>query len=385
LKPKHEVADIINIHRNAYVEKYSPAVQVLKTLRAIQLCRTRFLGGNKSKCNCCGHQKISYNSCRNRHCPKCQATNRERWILDRESELLPVPYYHIVFTLPHHLNPLALRYPKQVYNALFRAAWGTIRQFAGDPEYLGAKTGMTAILHSWGQQLSLHPHLHCIVPAGGITTKGKWRYVQQKAKPSSRKGKYLFPQKALGKVFRAIYMRELRKQMTIDQSVAKKLFEKDWVIDARQPFKTPESVVEYLGRYTHRIAITNHRLLEVNRKTVKFKYKNYSTGRFSETMELQGVEFLRRFAQHILPHGFVRIRHYGILASRNKTVDLNLAKSELGQAEWTKTKYNWEYIAMHKLNIIPDQCPKCKEGIMMIIQTYQPERGPPFHKAASHQ
>jgi hypothetical protein len=371
------VAEIINIHLKAYVEKHSPAVQVLKTLRAIQLCRTRFLGGNKSECNCCGHQKISYNSCRNRHCPKCQATNRERWILDRESELLPVAYYHIVFTLPHHLNPLALRYPKPVYNALFRAAWGTIRQFAGDPAYLKAKTGMTAILHSWGQQLSLHPHLHCIVPAGGITAEGRWKYVQQQGKPSSRKGNYLYPKEALSKVFRAIYMKELRKQISIPGSIAKKLFEKPWVVNAEQPFKIPEFVVEYLGRYTHRVAITNHRLTDVNGTSVAFKYKNYKTGKFSETIKLTGVEFLRRFAQHILPHGFVRIRHYGILASRNKTVDLNLARSELGQAKWIKIKYNWEYIAMHKLNIIADQCPMCKEGIMIIIQTYQPKRGPP--------
>ena len=241
---------------------------------------------------------------------------------------------------------------------------------------------MTAILHTWGQQLSLHPHLHCIVPAGGITDKGKWKYVQQKDKPSSRKGKYLYPKRELSKVFRAIYMKELRKQVRVPQPIAKKLFEKRWVVDAEQPFKTPESVVEYLGRYTHKVAISNHRLLDVNGKTVRFKYKNYRTGKFSEIMELDGVEFLRRFAQHILPHGFIRIRHYGILASRNKSVDLNQAKQELGQPEWTRTKYSWQYIAIHKLNIIVDQCPKCKEGIMEMIHIYEPERGPPSFKAA---
>ena len=321
---------------------------------------------------------ISYNSCRNRHCPKCQATNRERWILDRERELLPVPYYHIVFTLPHHINTLALQYPKQVYNSLFRAAWGTIRQFGNDSKYLGAKTAMTAILHTWGQQLSLHPHLHCIVPSGGISEKGQWKFVEQKGKQSSRKGKYLYPKRALTEGFRAIFMKELRKHINIPQPVARKLFENEWVVYAKRPFTTPESVVEYLGRYTHKIAISNHRLIDVNDQTVKFSYKNYRTGRFSETMELAGMEFLRRFSEHILPHGFVRIRHYGILASRNKPVDLNQARADLNQEPWFKQTYSWDYIAIHKLNIIPDQCPKCKEGILEIIEIYESERGPPI-------
>jgi len=273
---------------------------------------------------------------------------------------------------------LALRYPKQVYHALFRAAWLTIRQFASDPKYLLAKTGMTSILHTWGQQLSLHPHLHCIVPAGGITTNGQWKFVQQKARPSSRKGRYLYPRGALSHVFRAIFIKELRKHITIPQPVARKLFENEWVVDAKQPFRTPESVVEYLSRYTHKVAISNHRLIDVDDKTVRFRYKNYRTSKFSETMELGGVEFLRRFAQHILPHGFIRIRHYGILASRNKTVELNQAKQALGESPWTRTKYSWQYIAQHKLDIIVDQCPKCKEGVMEIIQIYEPKRAPPF-------
>jgi len=202
--------------------------------------------------------------------------------------------------------------------------------------------------------------------------------VQQKDKPSSRKGKYLYPEGALSQVFRAIFMKELRKHITVPQSVGKKLFENKWVVDAQQPFKTPESVVEYLGRYTHKIAISNHRLLDVNDKTVKFRYKNYRTGKFSETMELTGMEFLRRFSQHILPHGFVRIRHYGILASRNKPLDLNQARAEFNQEPWYRQKYSWDYIAIHKLNIIPDQCPNCKEGILEIIEIYEPERGPPL-------
>ena len=222
----------------------------MRTLQAIKDCRTAKLGGHKSQCGCCDHEQISYNSCRNRHCPKCQATNRERWIAGREAELLPVPYYHIVFTLPDSLNPLALKQPVQVYNALFKAAWLTIQQFASDPKYLNAKTGMTSILHTWGQQLSLHPHLHCIVPAGGVKDDA-WKYVEQKGKVSSRKRNYLYPKCALSKVFRAIYMRELRKNVTVPQDIAKKIFNRDWVVYAKQPFKTPETVIEYLGRYTH--------------------------------------------------------------------------------------------------------------------------------------
>lgn len=380
MKPDHQVADIINIHHDAFVEKYNPCAQVLKSLNAIKICRTAALGGHKSRCRCCGYIKISYNSCRNRHCPKCQATNRERWILDRENELLPVPYYHIVFTLPHHLNTLSLQYPKQVYNTLFRSAWGTIKRFGSDPQYLGAKTAMTAILHTWGQQLSLHPHLHCIVPAGGISEKGQWKFVQQKDKPSSRKGKYLYPKSALSTVFRAIFMKELRKHVDIPQPIARKLFQNTWVVYAKQPFPGPQQVIEYLGRYTHKIAISNHRLIDVNDQTVRFSYKNYRTGKFTETMELDGVEFLRRFSLHILPHGFVRIRHYGILASRNKSQDLNLARTDLDLDPWFKQSYSWDYIAIHKLNIIPDQCPKCKEGILEIIEICEPDRGPPVQQ-----
>jgi len=347
---------------------------------AIKVCRTAVLGGHKDKCGCCGHEQISYNSCRNRHCPKCQTTNRERWILDRESELLHVPYYHIVFTLPHHLNSLALQAPKHVYNALFKAAWKTIAQFASDPKYLGAKTGMTAVLHTWGQQLALHPHLHCIVPAGGIDKNRKWKYVQQESKKSSRNGKYLYPKRALSKVFRAIFMKEVRKTIDVPQEVAKKLFEKKWVVYAKKPFLSPHIVVEYLARYTHKIAISNHRLTRVDDRWVSFNYKNYRTGANTQNMTLEGVEFLRRFAQHILPSGFVRIRHYGFLASRNKPNDLNSAKNCLGQQPWIKEKFDWQYIAETKLNIIPNQCPKCKEGLLAVIEILDPLRGPPMGK-----
>ncbi|MCP4121244.1 MAG: transposase, partial [Bacteroidetes bacterium] len=245
------------------------STHVLKTLQAIAYCRTRYMGGHKSGCKHCGTVKYHYNSCRNRHCTKCQSTNRERWILQREAELLPVPYYHIVFTLPHDLNELAIQYPKQVYDALFTAAWQTIKTFASDPDYIGAKTSMTAILHTWGQGLWLHPHLHCIVPGGGLLATGKW-------KSARCQGKYLFPKKALSSPFRAKYVKALRKSgVVIPQSVGKKLFSKSWVVYAKKPFMSPSTVVEYLGRYTHKVAISNHRLKSVNDHEVSFTYKDY--------------------------------------------------------------------------------------------------------------
>ena len=234
----------------------------------MSVCRTNVLGGHISVCKACGTESISYNSCRNRHCPKCQATNRERWIIDRESELLPVPYYHMVFTLPHQFNELLPRHDKEVYKALFSASWQTIKVFAADPKYLGAKTGMVAILHTWGQQLWRHPHVHCIVPGGGITPSGKWKACKYSKK-------YLFPKRALSIVFRAKFMAALRKQIDLPQHIAKQVFSTKWVVYAKQPFASPKTVVEYLGRYTHKIAISNHRLVDVNENGVTFHYKDY--------------------------------------------------------------------------------------------------------------
>ena len=375
MRPKYELATILHRFEQTYLDVYSPSVQVKRTFTSIKACRTSKLGGHKKGCKKCGTEQISYNSCRNRHCPKCQAVAKERWIMAREAELLDVPYFHIVFTLPHELNSLALHKPKEVYNALFRASWKTIAQFASDPKHLGAKTGMTSVLHTWGQNLSLHPHLHCIVPAGGICSKGKW-ILPKKAK-STRKTKYLFPKRALSKVFRAKYMAELRKEITIPQATAKTVMSKDWVVYAKRPFMGPKQVVEYLGRYTHKIAISNHRLLEITDKRIVFKYKNYKTGEFNQQMSLAPVEFIRRYAQHILPHGFVRIRHNGILASRNKRVDLNKAKEFFNLTAWEPKCVSWEVIAKQKLRINPNTCPKCKLQSLELLEVILPERGPP--------
>jgi len=298
--------------------------------------------------------------------------------MQREAELLEVAYYHIVFTLPSELNQIAIKEPEKVYNALFNAGWQTIKTLAEDQRFLGAKPGMVAVLHTWGQKLWLHPHIHCIVPAGGITKAGNWKNARYKSK-------YLFPQKAMSKIYRAKFVAKLRKSgVAIPQHIAKAIFSKDWVVYAKRPFASPKTVVEYLGRYTHKIAISNHRLISIENEKVRFSYKDYRKGARNDVAELSAVEFLRRFCQHILPKGFVRIRHYGFLASKNKAKELNMAKKQLGQPQWKKTKINWKTIAVQKLNINPEKCPKCKKGIMEIIQVVAPERGPPVFKITSN-
>ena len=287
-----------------------------------------------------------------------------------ESELLPVPYYHIVFTLPICFNELLPKHAKEVYNSLFEASWKTIRIFAADPKYIGAKTGMVAFLHTWGQQLWLHPHLHCIVPAGGISPTDKW-------KASRKQGKYLFPKKAMSLVFRARFMSALRNRLQVPQLLAKNAFRRKWVVYAKRTFASPKNVVEYLGRYTHMVAISNHRLLQVNDQTVTFYYKDYKNEGKKRVMTISGIEFLRRFSQHVLPFGFVRIRHYGFPASKNKPAQLNKAKESLGQHKWEKQDYSWQQIATQKLGYDPDCCPKCKTKNMIIIQIINPKRGPP--------
>ena len=221
MKPKHELSEIVRGYSKTFLHKYPQSYQRLKTLDAIARCRTASLGGHQCKCTSCGAEKYFYNSCRNRHCPKCQAVNRERWIAQREAELLPVPYFHLVFTLPHELNQLAEQYPKEVYNALFYASWQTIKSFAGAEKHLGAKTGMVSVLHTWGQQLWLHPHLHCIVPGGGISKQGKWKW-------SKNKGKYLFPSYAMATVFRAKYVAKLGESgIKIPPEIRRTIFKKN--------------------------------------------------------------------------------------------------------------------------------------------------------------
>lgn len=319
------------------------------------------MGGHIDRCNNpdCHTLHLSYNSCRNRHCPKCQGHLSHKWIEKREEALLNTRYFHVVFTLPEAINTLALAEPKTTYNALFKAAWATIKGFAANPKFLGAKTGMTAVLHTWGQTLSLHPHLHCIVPAGGITQSGKW-------KTSKSKGKYLFDVKEMRKVFRAKYVAALREHTTLNAPLRQALFAKKWVINAEAPFWGPKQVIAYLGRYTHKIAISNHRLLNITNDAVCFSYKDYRQNGKRKEMTLSHSEFIRRFALHILPKGFTRIRHYGIMASGQWPHYKALADSQIGVASVAEK-------APPSLHLL---CPICKKGTLETV-CYFDQRGPP--------
>lgn len=329
----------------------------LRTLSAVRRCRTAALGGHIDACDECGKISISYNSCRNRHCPKCQGKNREDWIQARQSELLPVPYFHVVFTLPDSINSLAMQDPKLVYDILFESTWETLKTFGKKKEI---QSGMIAVLHTWGQNLSLHPHLHCIVPGGGVDKNGKWQNIRGD-------GKFLFPVKALSKVFRAKYCQILKARSPDNYTkVKKQLWEKQWVVFAKKPFGSPKSVVEYLGRYTHKIAISNNRIQSIDHQNVTFAYKDYRQNGFKKQMKLTHEEFIRRFGLHILPKRFVKIRHYGFLSSTWKRKKLKLLQEKLKVKVLEKAE---------KKPFLP-KCPCCKTGNLHRIAVFD-QRGPP--------
>lgn len=354
MQPGWEVADVL---RRVDTSDASFSIHQQKTLRAITQCRTAALGGHVDACSDCGSISISYNSCRNRHCPKCQGHKRQEWIEKRQADLLPCTYYHVVFTLPGELNAVALYQPQRVYDALFASAWATLHQF-GKTE--GLHLGMIAVLHTWGQNLSLHPHLHCIVPGGGVDEKGEW-------KQQLRSHKYLFPVKALSKVFRAKYVQHLRDSGIQDKPLLESLFQKQWVVYCKRPFGGPQQVIEYLGRYTHKVAISNHRILQVDERQVTFRYKDYKADGAVKGMTLSHEEFTRRFAQHILPLRFVRIRHYGLLSSAWKRGKLQALQTALKVIR-----------KEHPVNTRLRKCPCCKTGTLITLEVFV-GRGPP-HK-----
>jgi hypothetical protein len=364
VRARHEVAHVLRAHWPQVEHCAGINSWQLRTLAAIMRCRTRQMGGHVDACTGCGQVRVSYNSCRNRHCPKCQGRKREQWIQAREQELLPVPYFHVVFTLPDTLNQLALHQPKLVYDTLFEAAWQTLLAFATDTKHLGARPGMVAVLHTWGQTLSLHPHLHCIVPGGGLTKHGRWRGARGK-------GKYLFPVKAMSRVYRATYVRVLKEKLPqVDKELISGLFKKEWVVYAKRPFAGPEHVVEYLGRYTHKIALSNHRIKEVDAQSVSFSYRDYRQGAKKLEMKLEGMEFIRRFALHILPKGFVRIRHYGMLSGTAKGYSIPVIRQQLPEDRRQKQPVR----QLEEYN--PLLCPCCKKETMVTLQVLA-KRGPP--------
>jgi predicted Zn-ribbon and HTH transcriptional regulator len=376
-RPKLELADVIRLHGEQFIQQHNPLKQHLRTLNAILKCRTSALGGHVDRCDGCGHERISYNSCRNRHCPKCQGTNRERWIVDRQKDLLPVPYFHVVFTLPEQLNTLCLSHPKQLYNILFQASKQTVIQLGLDPKHLGAKPGMITVLHTWGQQLWLHPHVHCIIPGGGITKAGYWRFTKSN-------GKFLFPIKVMSAVFRGKFIQMLKKFCT-DEKISlpvefiNSLYKNDWVVYAKQPFAGPKQVIEYLGRYTHRIAISNHRIKSIEDGKIGFSYKDYRQGGVQKIMTLDAGEFLRRFCLHILPPGFRKIRHYGMLANRAKS-KLKLQQMKMGISIVPQPKMDWKQVARDAMGFDVDACPCCITGRMHTIRYFAANAPPKSEK-----
>ena len=339
-RPPVEVADIIRQYGQRFIETHRAwlTAQHLRVLRAIAHCRTAVLGGHLDQCVACGHRAISFNSCRNRHCPKCLTHARDQWLAKRERELLPVGYAHVVFTLPHALAGLALQNKRVVYDLLFQASATTLLEVARTPKHLGAALGFLSVLHTWGQTLLHHPHVHCVVPAGGLSPDGtRWLH----ARPS-----FFLPVKVLSRVFRGKVVAGLIEafragaltlptdlQRLTDESAFRRwlrtLYRHDWIVYAKPPFGGPSHVLHYLARYTHRVAISNHRLVDVRDDQVTFRWKDYRHGSEVRLMTLSAGEFLRRFCLHVLPKGFVRIRFYGFLAARCRTQALSRCRSAL--------------------------------------------------------
>ena len=382
-----EVADVIRSAGSAFIERNRPWLrwQHVKVLRAIRQCRTAALGGHLDECTRCGHRAaISYNSCRNRHCPKCQTSARERWIAARQRELLPTRYVHVVFTLPHRLAPLALQNKKVLYDLLFRASAETLLEVARDPRHLGAELGFFSVLHTWSQKLGLHPHVHCVIPAGGLSLDhAHW---------IASRERFFLPIHVLRRVFRGKFVAGLRQAFQLGQlnfhgdlallaqpktfaAWLRPLFRKDWVVYSKPPFGGPEYVLQYLGRYTHRVAISNHRLVSLAEGNVTFRWRDSAHNNEQKLLTLSLDEFLRRFLLHLLPKGFVRIRNFGFLANRKRAITVPLCLSLLG----SPTEATQEASTPSPSDLW--RCPHCG-GPMRVIQRFTPAdiqlRSPPL-------
>lgn len=380
-----EVADIFREFGPLYRQIHKLPSYILKTMKDIESCRTAALGGHVDECDRCGHVMISYNSCRNRHCPKCQNLAKERWIQERKRDLLPVPYFHLVFTLPDTLNPLALVNPKAMYDLLFKSASEALLELGQDPEHLGAQVGMIAILHTWGQNLLDHLHLHGIVPGGGLSKDGQaWIssredfFIHVMALSRSLRGKFLF---YLKKAYRAGSLKCVGKAQHLGdpkafQILVDQLYELEWVVYSKRPFGGPEQVLEYLGRYTHRVAISNNRIVKWEDGRVTFRWRDYRDGDQVKLMTLDALEFIRRFLLHILPQGFFKIRYYGILGSRNRHTKLKRCKELLGvaidQDSPGSQPESWEELLFELTGLDPRICPKCQEGRMVTRELLRP-------------
>lgn len=359
----------------------SQNLHVQKVLHRLKVCRTASLGYHVYRCGDerCGHIKYQYHSCRDRHCPNCGAIKKQEWIEARMQELLPVKYYHVVFTLPHELNSLVMGHRKLLFKLLFDASAQTLLGFAKDPKYLGAMPGIIHVLHTWGQQLSFHPHVHCIVSGGGITVDNVWK------EATKNDWRFLFPVKAMSIVYRARFLQPLKQMMdkgevippdTTDvKQLLNLLYQKDWIVYAKAPFGGPHAVIEYLGRYTHKVAISNHRICSINdeENTVSFVYKDYSDDNQQKQMTLSVTEFIRRFTQHILPQRFTKIRTYGYLSNRNRHRRINEVLKKMKRPPHKGlVKLPIELRMKQDFGIDINQCPCCKQITLQLLKIYYP-------------
>jgi len=388
-----EIQDIFNQFGDEYRRNHKLPLHILKTMIAIESCRTAELGGHVDECNECGHVRISYNSCRNRHCPKCQTLAKERWLEKRKEDLLPVGYFHIVFTIPQELNYITLTNQKEMYSILFNSVSETLLELSRDKKYLGAEIGFMSILHTFGQNLMNHPHIHCIVPSGGLTFDGT-RWINSK-------NDFFIPVKVLSRKFRGKFLFSLKKayhnnelkyttgiheltEKHIFQSFIDKLYKKEWVVYCKPPFGSAEHVLEYLGRYSHRVAISNHRIVNLENGYVTFKWKDYRDHNKEKFMTLTVDEFIRRFFMHVLPRKFVKIRHYGILSNRNRSTKLQRCKELTGAVQSRnqniEVKLNAAELLFKLTEIDINICSCCGKGKMITKeklnrQNFSPPRG----------
>jgi putative transposase/transposase-like zinc-binding protein len=393
--PRLEVADVFRAQGPAFLDAFGDVLspERRRALRDLAECRTAALGGHVEECDRCGHQQIANNSCRNRHCPKCQGTAAAQWVEAREAELLPVEYHHVVFTLPSALGPIALQNPRAVYGLLFRAAAATLERIAADPQHLGAEIGFLAVLHTWGQNLEHHPHVHCVVPGAGLSPDGT-RWI------ACRPGSFL-PVRVLSRVFRGKFLAllgaafdqgtlsfhgnlraladasEFQRRLTASAAT-------EWVVYAKPPFGGPEQVLKYLARYTHRVAISNRRLIALEDDQVRFPWKDYAHEGAEKTRTVKATEFIRRFLLHVLPLGFVGIRHYGFLANRVCREKLTLCRTLLGVAAAAEpvapAPTAEPRAAVEEGQALTHVCPCCEEGRMVIVETFRSirdQRSPP--------
>ena len=385
-KPTLEVADIFKHYTEDYQQQYAVSYEQKKTINAILQCRTAALGGHVDQCERCGATEISYNSCRNRHCPKCQTVKKLRWVKKRESELLPVPYFHVVFTLPHELNPLIYSNKALLYNLLFKSASETLLAFGQDKKRLGGELGAILVLHTWGQNLSLHPHIHCIVPGGALSKEARW---------IKAKSNYLFPVKAMSRHFRANYLKRLESHYGKDDlqfhgksqqyaepsqfnELKETLWRKNWVVYAKKPFAGPKQIIQYLSNYTHRIAISNHRLISYEKGKVSFQWRDYSDDNKTKVMTLEAKEFMRRYLQHVLPSGFTRIRQIGFLANRYKSEKLNRCRAALKFNPEPVVEESTDELLLRVYQFNIHRCTRCHNGnkkTVLMLHSYYESKG----------